>query len=80
MKAIRILASMIRYGFHRSKGIFSFLFWADDFLRLFTMTLFFPIVLNWLNMPDLVIILSLVLGLIIDAHDYMEEVRFTRRY
>ena len=45
----------------------------DDFFRKFTMTIFIPIFLNWLGLGNIIVNLGLILGLVIDVHDFMTD-------
>ena len=55
----------------RGKGLFKFLFVIDDFIRLFTMTILIPIFFSKLGFGTLLVNAGLILGLVIDIHDFM---------
>ncbi len=67
----RVLANMITALFKRGRGIFKFLFVIDDLFRIFTMTLLIPILFDWIGLNDTFIALGVILGLVIDIHDFV---------
>ena len=73
---ISLLKVFARIGVHifrRGRGIFKILFVIDDFIRVFTMTFLFIILLTWLNLPTFIIFLGSMLGLVIDMHDFISD-------
>ena len=68
---IKVITGMFMQLFKRGRGIFKFLFVIDDFFRLFTMTILIPIFFSWLGFGIFIINLGIVLGIVIDVHDFM---------
>ena len=64
--------------FSRGRGIFKFLFVIDDFFRLFTMTILIPIFFHWVGFGKFIINLGVILGIIIDVHDFMSDAGFAK--
>ncbi|MBU0758074.1 MAG: hypothetical protein KKF44_08445 [Nanoarchaeota archaeon] len=73
MNIFQVLVKMIIAIFKRGRGLFKFLFVIDDFFRIFTMTILIPIFFNWLKFSKTLISLGVILGLVIDAHDFMSQ-------
>lgn len=71
IKIFQVIGKMIVALFKRGRGLFKFLFVIDDFFRLFTMTFLFPIFFSWLKLGKIGVILGVILGLVIDIHDFM---------
>ncbi len=69
----RILANVAAHLFRRGRGIFKFLFFIDDFIRLFTMTILTPMFFSWLGFQGYIITLATVLGIVIDLHDIISD-------
>ncbi|MBT3464455.1 hypothetical protein HN789_06670 [archaeon] len=67
----RVLGKMVVALFKRGKGLFKFLFVVDDFFRLFTMTFLFPVFFTWIGLGKIFISLGVILGLVIDIHDFI---------
>ena len=57
----------------RGSGLFKILFVIDDFIRIFTMTILFIIGLTALKMPQFLIFIGAMLGLVIDIQDFIED-------
>ncbi|MBN2367466.1 hypothetical protein JXC34_00480 [Candidatus Woesearchaeota archaeon] len=70
---LSVIGNMAIHLVRRGKGIFKILFFVDDFFRLFTMTILIPIFFNWLGFGNFLVQLGLVLGIIIDVHDFISE-------
>ncbi|MFH0876078.1 MAG: hypothetical protein V1859_09140 [archaeon] len=70
---LKIMIKIVATMFRRGVGLFKFLFVIDDTLRIFTMTLLFPILFSWLGFGRIPVIAGTILGLIIDVHDLMED-------
>jgi len=70
-KIFQVLGKMIIALFKRGKGIFKALFVIDDFFRIFTMTFLFPIFFFWIKLGKTGIILGVILGLVVDIHDFI---------
>jgi hypothetical protein len=66
-------AKIAAYMLRRGHGIFKWLFVIDDFIRLFTMTMFFPLVFSFIGLKGGFITFGVILGLIIDAHDLLTD-------
>ena len=64
--------------FKRGRGIFKFLFVIDDFFRLFTMTILIPIFFTWLGFGKIIVNLGIILGIVIDVHDFMADAGFAK--
>jgi len=72
----QILALFANIAFHlfrRGRGIFKFLFIIDDFFRIFTMTILIPIFFRWLKFGEPLLTMGVILGIIIDLHDFISE-------
>jgi hypothetical protein len=69
----KILAQMIFHLFRRGRGVFKILFVVDDFFRLFTMTILIPLFFNWIGFGQFLVTFGLILGLVIDVHDFMSQ-------
>lgn len=72
-KIIELFANLIFILFRRGTGFFKFLFVIDDFFRLFTMTILIPIFFRWLHFGDTLVTLGVILGIVIDIHDFISE-------
>lgn len=59
--------------FKRGKGVFKILFFVDNFIRLFAMTLLIPIFFRWLNWGNFLVSLGFILGAIIDIEDFVSS-------
>ncbi|MBD3204066.1 hypothetical protein GF327_07245 [Candidatus Woesearchaeota archaeon] len=70
---IRIISMMISHIFRRGHGVFKILFVIDDFIRLFTMTIIIPYVFSLISSSKLLIYSGILLGMIIDVHDFVTE-------
>lgn len=73
MNLFQLILRMIHHIFRRGHGILKLLFVIDDFFRIFTMTILIPIFFNWLKLGQIIISLGLLLGLVIDMHDFIAE-------
>lgn len=78
--AIKLLISLVKFKIklvnhlmRRGKGIFRFLFWIDDFIRLLAMTLFFILLSKMLNLGSVLTAIFVGLGAIIDVHDFLSD-------
>jgi hypothetical protein len=70
---IQIVSAIAQHLVRRGKGIFKILFFIDDFIRVFTMTILFIILCTWLNLPRFLLFLGGMLGLVIDIQDFIED-------
>jgi hypothetical protein len=70
---VKLISLMISRIFRRGRGIFKILFVIDDFIRLFTMTLIIPYIFSLITSNQILIVLGVVLGLVIDVHDFISE-------
>ena len=71
--AFTLLAQIAAHIVRRGSGLFKILFIIDDFFRLFTMTILIPIFLSWLGFGNLLVTIGVILGLVIDIHDFISE-------
>ena len=69
----QIVSAIAQHLVRRGKGIFKILFFIDDFIRVFTMTILFIILCTWLNLPRFLLFLGGMLGLVIDIQDFIED-------
>ena len=69
----KTITRMVTHVFRRGKGLFKILFAIDDFIRLFTMTILLPIFFTWLNLGPTGRVIGVILGMIIDVHDFITE-------
>lgn len=69
---------MGKHLIRRGKGVFKILFIIDDFFRLFTMTILFSVLFNWLNVNTYILVLAVILGVIIDVHDFLSDMKIVR--
>ena len=72
-KIFNVLSNMFLHIMKRGKGVFKILFMIDDFFRLFTMTIIIPIFFNWIGFGKIMVNLGVVLGLVIDVHDFVTD-------
>lgn len=72
-KILALVVNIITVLFRRGSGLFKLLFVIDDFFRVFTMTILIPIFFTWLNLPQLLVTLGVILGLVIDIHDFISQ-------
>lgn len=75
---IELIKAIVTAITSRGTGIFKILFVIDDFLRVFTMTILFIIVSNWLKFPTVIMFLLAILGLVIDIQDFIEDNEFAK--
>ena len=69
----RFFFQLIRFLFRRGTCITKFLFFIDDFFRLFAMTFLIPIFFAWFGFGNTLRTLGVILGLIIDIHDFISD-------
>ncbi len=68
-----LILNIVAHIFRRGSGFFKLLFVIDDFFRVFTMTLLIPIFFRWLNFSNTLVTAGVILGLVIDIHDFISE-------
>ena len=73
LSILKLIAKMAYHIVRRGHGIFKILFVIDDFIRVFTMTILFIILCNWLNLSVWIMLPAAFLGLAIDVHDFISD-------
>jgi hypothetical protein len=70
---IRLLTNLAIHLFRRGRGLFKFLFVIDDFIRVFAIVILLPMLISWLGLGKFYLIIGIILGIIIDIHDFVTE-------
>ncbi|MBN1503036.1 hypothetical protein JW930_05820 [Candidatus Woesearchaeota archaeon] len=70
---VKVIVQIITHLLKRGRGILKILFFIDDFFRLFTMTILIPLFFSWLKFGSTLVTLGVILGLVIDVHDFVSE-------
>ncbi len=73
MTVLQFFLALIQHLIRRGKGIFKILFFIDDFIRVFTITILLIIFFTWLRFPHFIVVLGALLGLVIDIQDFIED-------
>ena len=68
-------AKFLGLVFRRGTGIFKLLFAVDDLVRLFAMTMLFFLCLKLLQASDAILLAGVALGLVIDIHDIIDDLK-----
>ncbi|MEM3374302.1 MAG: hypothetical protein QXE31_03710 [Candidatus Woesearchaeota archaeon] len=77
---IKIIADLIKFKIkfiaylaRHSKKSFKFLFWIDDFIRIFAMTILFMLIARILNLNALFSTILFFIGVIVDIEDFINN-------
>lgn len=57
----------------RKNGLVKFIFAIHDVIQIAAMTILIPLFLNWIGIRPPLLTIGVVLGIVIDAHDFMAE-------
>ncbi|MEM4397423.1 MAG: hypothetical protein QW757_02230 [Candidatus Woesearchaeota archaeon] len=70
---IRFSIKLVKYFSRHGKTPLKFLFWVDDIIRLFTMTIIFYLLAIIFKLSTFWTIVLFILGLIVDFHDFVSQ-------
>jgi hypothetical protein len=59
--------------FKGKNGVVEFIFAIHDVIQIFAMTILIPIFLSWIGLGKSFIAFGVILGIVIDAHDFITE-------
>ena len=76
LNILQIFGRMLGHILRRGKGIFKALFVIDSFFRVFTMTIIIPLFFSLMRFNIIIVYLGLLLGIIIDVHDFIADAGF----